>query len=127
MFEAVNESQDAALDLLRDGLPGDEAMSRACDIIERNGFRTLRDIYQRKMSAPTSGFVHSLGHGVGLTIGELPYLTFQVKDRLRKGQVVTVEPGVYLPRFGGIRIEDTVTITERGYRNLSHVPKMLEL
>ncbi|MGA2784443.1 MAG: Xaa-Pro peptidase family protein [Candidatus Bathyarchaeia archaeon] len=127
MFEAVNEAQDAALGLLRDGLPGDEAMSRACDIIERNGFRTLRDIYQRKMSEPASGFVHSLGHGVGLTIGERPYLTFQVKDRLRKGQVVTVEPGVYLPGFGGVRIEDTVTITERGYRNLSHVPKMLEL
>ena len=127
MFETVNEAQEAAMDLLRDGLPGDEAMSRACDIIERNGFRTIRDIYEGKTRETASGFIHSLGHGVGLTIGERPYLTFQAKDRLRKGQVVTVEPGIYLPRLGGVRIEDTVAITERGYRNLSNAPKMFEL
>jgi Xaa-Pro aminopeptidase len=125
IFNAVKEAQVACLDILRDGLPGDVAMNKACDVIERNGYRTVRDIYKGKRLK--SGFNHSLGHGVGLTIGERPYLSLQSKDPLKSRHVVTVEPGVYIPRFGGVRIEDTVAITERGFQNLSNIQKELEL
>jgi Xaa-Pro aminopeptidase len=127
LYDTVRRAQAVALDLLKEGLPGDEAMSRACDIIEGDGFRTVRDIYQGKAQQIHSGFNHSLGHGVGLTIGERPYLSFQSKDPLKNGHVVTVEPGVYLPRYGGVRIEDTVHVTGRGCVNLSTLRKEFEL
>ena len=127
LYEAVRSAQAAALDLLKEGVPGEEAMSEACKVIERNGFRTVRDIYEGKTQELHSGFNHSLGHGVGLTIGERPYLSFHSKDPLKVGHVVTVEPGVYLPRYGGVRLEDTVHITGRGYENLSAVRKEFEL
>lgn len=126
VFETVLEAQDAAKDLLREGSSGDAAMNIACDVIERHGFKTLRDVYQGRMREVKSGFTHSLGHGVGLTIGERPYLTFQ-PDRLIRDQVVTVEPGIYISKFGGVRIEDTVAITETGFKELSHVPRELEV
>jgi len=127
MFDSVREAQEASLEILQEGLPADEAMSRACDVIEANEFRTVREVYEGKTREIQSGFSHSLGHGVGLTIGERPYLAFQSKDPLRSGQVVTVEPGVYVPRVGGVRIEDTVTITKQGCRILADVQKMLEI
>ena len=127
IFAAVAEAQEASLEILQAGLSADQVMSKACDVIERNGFKTIRAVYEGKMREIRSGFSHSLGHGVGLTIGERPFLTLKSKDTLKCGQVVTVEPGVYIPRFGGVRIEDTVTITKHGYRNLSNVQKILEL
>lgn len=127
MFETVYDAQTASLDFLREGVSGEEAMYRACRVIERGGYRTVREIFEGKSKSVTSGFTHSLGHGVGLTIGERPYLTFLSKDLLRNGQVVTVEPGVYLPRYGGVRIEDTVVITPRRITNLANVEKELEL
>ena len=127
LYDTVLSAQATALDLMKEGVLGEELMSRACDVIERNGFRTVRDIYQGKAKQIRSGLTHSLGHGVGLTIGERPYLSFQSKDPLKNGHVVTVEPGVYLPRYGGVRIEDTVRVTSRGYENLSAVRKEFEL
>jgi Xaa-Pro aminopeptidase len=73
------------------------------------------------------GFIHSLGHGVGLTIGERPYLSLFSDERLRKNQVVTVEPGLYEPGVGGVRIEDTVVIKKRGVDNLTPLEKELEI
>jgi Xaa-Pro aminopeptidase len=127
LFETVSEAQNVSVDFLREGVSGEEAMYKACRVIERRGYRTVREIFQGKAKGITSGFTHSLGHGVGLTIGERPYLTFLSKDPLRKSQVVTVEPGVYLPRYGGVRIEDTVVITSRGVSYLAKVEKELEL
>lgn len=127
LYEAVLDAQSASLAFLREGVTGDEAMSRACDVVEQHGYRTVREVFNGKAKAIPSGFSHSLGHGVGLTIGERPYLTFLSNDRLRSGQVVTVEPGIYLPKYGGVRIEDTVVITPRGIDNLASVEKELEL
>jgi Xaa-Pro aminopeptidase len=127
LFETVYEAQTDTLDFLKAGVRAEDAMSRVCNIIERRGFRTVRDIYVGKAKSVDSGFNHSLGHGVGLTIGERPYLGFLNKDRLRTGQVVTVEPGVYLPKYGGVRIEDTVVITPRGVDNLVSAEKEFEL
>ncbi len=127
LFETVYEAQTSSLDFLREGVTGEDAMDRACDVIERAGYRTARAIYQGKAKNITSGFNHSLGHGVGLTIGERPYLSFFSKDSLKAKQVVTVEPGVYIPNYGGVRIEDTVAITSRGVEDLAKVEKELEL
>ena len=71
-------------------------------------------------------FSHSLGHGLGLDIHESPRLARKVTDRLKPGMVVTVEPGVYYPGFGGVRIEDDVLVTETGHRVLSRLSKDIE-
>ncbi len=71
-------------------------------------------------------FGHSLGHGIGLDIHEQPTLSQRSVGQLQPGHVVTVEPGVYLPGVGGVRIEDDVLVTERGYRVLSDLPKALD-
>ena len=127
LFETVEQAQGDALDYLRAGVTGEASMNRACDVIERAGFQTVRQIYTGKKKNITSGFIHSLGHGVGLTIGEPPYLSFNSREPLRASEVVTVEPGVYLPGYGGVRIEDTVLIKSKSIENLVHVGKELEL
>jgi Xaa-Pro aminopeptidase len=72
-------------------------------------------------------FGHGLGHGVGLEVHEGPRLATTSEDELRSGNVVTVEPGIYLPGRFGVRIEDLVVLTEDGYRNLSGLPKDLQI
>ena len=71
-------------------------------------------------------FPHGLGHGVGTVIHEWPNLKASSKDILPVGCVMTIEPGVYFEGFGGVRIEDMILITKKGYQNLTNVPKDLE-
>ena len=72
-------------------------------------------------------FGHGLGHGVGLEVHEAPRLSLRSDDVLAAGEVVTVEPGVYLPGKLGVRIEDLVVVEEEGLRNLSTLTKELQL
>ncbi len=72
-------------------------------------------------------FGHGLGHGVGLEVHEGPRLATTSEDELAEGNVVTVEPGVYLPGRLGVRIEDLVVVTADGHRNLSGLPKELQI
>jgi len=72
-------------------------------------------------------FNHSLGHGIGLEVHELPFLRGTATEILRPGMAITIEPGIYLPGIGGVRIEDTVIITEDGYENLTNRPKKLQV
>jgi Xaa-Pro aminopeptidase len=127
IYDAVHEAQTETLDYLCEGVTGEEAVSKACDIIERHGYRTVRDVYSGEANRISSGLTHTLGHGVGLTIGERPHLTFGNDRPLKRGNVVTVEPGVYFPGYGGARIEDTVVITSRGIESLTEAEKELEL
>ena len=127
MYAVVQQAQFDALDHLKAGVTGEASMNRACDVIERGGFETVRSLYSGMKKSVSRGFIHSLGHGVGLTIGESPYLSFNSRTYLKAGEVVTVEPGVYRPGYGGVRIEDTVLIRSKGIENLTPIEKELEL
>jgi Xaa-Pro aminopeptidase len=108
-FDAVLEAQEAAIAALRPGLSGVDADAVARERLAAAGL--------------ADRFVHSLGHGTGLEIHEGPSLSVRSKDVLEPGMIVTIEPGVYDPDVGGLRIEDLVLITESGYEVLSHAPK----
>jgi len=127
MHQIVLEAQLLALDSLKAGDKADETMNAVCDLFEQRGYRTIRDVIRGVRSAQFSGFIHSLGHGVGLTIGEAPSLGLASTDILKTGNVVTVEPGLYKPGVGGVRIEDVVLIKEGGIDNLTSLPKDLEM
>ena len=105
VYELVREAQAAALAGLRAGLEGREADALARGVIEARGFG--------------DAFGHSLGHGLGLEVHEAPRLSRANTSHVPEDAVVTVEPGVYLPGWGGVRIEDDVRVTARGAELLS--------
>lgn len=127
MHEAVLEAQLNALDEIREGRATKEVAESSCGVVEKHGFLTMRSLLKGVLRARTTGFNHGLGHGVGLTIGERPYLTVLSDERLTEGNVVTVEPGVYEPGRGGVRIEDTVFVTSGKVRNPATLHKDLEI
>lgn len=85
--------------------------------------KTARDFLAKKYK---NNFKHGLGHGVGTVIHEWPNFKPKSTDILPVGTVMTIEPGIYLKGFGGIRIEDMIVITKSGYKNLTNVPKDLK-
>lgn len=111
VYETVLAAQEAGLAAIRSGAEGRAVDAAAREVIVAAGFG--------------ENFGHGLGHGVGLEVHEAPRLSPLSKDTLRAGDVVTVEPGVYLPGRFGVRIEDLVVVTEDGHRNLSGLPKKL--
>jgi len=116
MYEAVVLAQTAALSLIKAGTTGAEVHQAVVDHFEQSGFKT--DITKGY------GFTHSTGHGLGLDVHELPYLS-KSGGVLQSGNVVTVEPGLYYPKIGGIRLEDAVVITDKGYKNITQFDKRL--
>lgn len=127
MYEAVLEAQLRALDNLRAGVNAKQVTEQVCDVFEKRGYKTQRDLAKGDETARTTGFIHSLGHGVGLTIGERPNLSVLIDEMLKEGHVTSVEPGLYRPGLGGLRIEDIVVIRKSGVENLSRLDKTLEL
>lgn len=111
VYETVLCAQNAALEILRAGLRCADADNAARTVIQKAGHG--------------AHFGHSLGHGVGLLIHEQPTLSPRSETVLAAGMAVTVEPGIYIENFGGVRIEDLVIITETGYENLTHSEKTL--
>lgn len=111
IYQTVLDAQRAALEVIREGMICSEVDKVARDWIAKEGFKEY--------------FGHALGHSVGLEIHEAP--TFSVKcDRvLEENMIMTVEPGIYLPGFGGVRIEDLILVTKEGYRNLTYSRKDL--
>lgn len=127
MYEDVAVAQQTALDQITAGADGQVISKRVCEILEARNHKTPLYYMKHPGMAMEEGFIHGLGHGVGLTIGEMPYLSLMRKTVLVEGDVVTVEPGVYYPGKWGIRIEDTVTVQKMGLRNFSTLEKSLEL
>ena len=111
IYSAVREAQQAAVEAVRPGVR-----------IERVHAAARKLLSQRKL---VQYFTHSTGHGVGLEIHEAPRIAAGQSEPLRAGMVITIEPGVYVPGFGGVRIEDMVAVTERGYQILTPTTKEL--
>ncbi|MDP1845184.1 MAG: Xaa-Pro peptidase family protein [Candidatus Moranbacteria bacterium] len=114
MYAAVLKAQLAAMKKIRAGMSAKEIYDVATDIISKEGY----DVGEK-------GFIHGLGHGVGLDIHEKPSLKPHSEDVLEAGNVITIEPGLYYPKVGGIRIEDMVLVTKTGCKNLTNYPKKL--
>jgi Xaa-Pro aminopeptidase len=126
MFDTTLEAQLSALDMIHEQVPSNEVMISVCKLFERRGYPTVRSLLKGDKTARSRGFIHGLGHGVGLTIGERPYLGLFGKEPLRKNSVVTVEPGLYDPKVGGVRIEDIVVVGSPS-ENLTPLAKDMEL
>ena len=126
MYDAVLEAQESALDMIHEQVPGNEVMISVCQLFEKRGYPTVQSLLKGDKAARSRGFIHGLGHGVGLTIGERPYLGLFGKDPLRKNSVVTVEPGLYDPKVGGVRLEDIVVVGSPS-ENLTPLAKDMEL
>jgi Xaa-Pro aminopeptidase len=111
MYDVCLEAQLACVAQIRAGMTGVEADAIARDIITRAGFG--------------DNFGHGLGHGVGLAVHEAPRLSTESTDTLEAGNVVTIEPGIYVPGVGGVRIEDLAVVTDDGVGLLTSFPKEL--
>ncbi len=122
MYETVLEARNACLDALHAGVLGSDMYNLVCDVFEKAGYQTTRGGKQIE-----KGFTHGLGHGVGLAVHESPGMGEVYKFPLKEHTVVTVEPGLYDPRIGGVRIEDIVEVTKKGCRNLTKMPIHLEV
>ena len=120
MYAAVREGQEIAFQSIRHGADGGRIHQAIQKRFNELGFRS------GEMNGRMQGFFHGTGHGVGLEIHESPRIG-GVKDILQAGQVVTVEPGLYYTDAGGVRLEDMVLVTKTGCRNLTKIPKVLEL
>ncbi|MFO7871644.1 MAG: Xaa-Pro peptidase family protein [Kiritimatiellia bacterium] len=121
MYRAVRAAQLAGLKALKAGVKCSTVHRRTRQELERRGYVTVT------ADEKAEGFIHGTGHGVGLEIHEHPILGPGGEQRLKKGNVVTVEPGLYYPGTGGVRIEDTVAVTSAGYRYLAPCEKTLEI
>ncbi len=111
MYEVVREAQQLAVDAARGNMAAAELDHVARKHITRRGFGKY--------------FNHSLGHGLGLNVHERPRVSQLSKELLQVGSVITIEPGVYIPEVGGVRIEDDVLLTEDGCAVLNTAPKEL--
>jgi Xaa-Pro aminopeptidase len=122
MYDAVLESQIAAIKRIKAGVSGSDIHNIVCDVLEEKGFKTARG----KSGVFTEGFIHSTGHGVGLDIHEGPSISESGKE-LKTGNVITVEPGLYYKDTGGVRLEDVVIVTKTGCKNITMFEKKLVL
>jgi len=105
VYKTVKNAQDGALENLRCGMKFSQLDKITREKIGENGFKRF--------------FGHNLGHGVGLEIHEIPYISSSNKNVIKPGMVLTIEPGVYIPSFGGVRIEDTLLVTGNGHNILT--------
>lgn len=119
-YAAVRAAQEEALTAIRAGEEGPAVHARVSSLFETRGYRT------GEVGGRMQGFFHGTGHGLGLEIHEPPRVS-KVPAILQAGNVVTVEPGLYYPGVGGVRLEDVVLVTEAGCTNMVKYPKFLEV
>jgi Xaa-Pro aminopeptidase len=116
MFETVLQVRGAALDAIKAGVIGKDMQILCYNIFEKARYETIRGGKQ-----VVKGYNHSLGHGVGLEVHEGPGMGEMSKFPLEEHNIITVEPGLYDPKIGGVRIEDIVEVTKKGCRNLTEM------
>jgi Xaa-Pro aminopeptidase len=119
MYETVLAAQKKGFEMVKPGVKAADVHNAVCDLFEAHGYDTYR-------SGAKVGFIHSTGHGVGLDIHELPGVG-ENGVLLEPGNVITIEPGLYYPEPGGIRIEDMVLVTENGCQDLTGLEKRFVL
>lgn len=119
MYEAVLAAQEKGLEMVKPGVSATDVHNVVCDTFENRGYDTYR-------SGSKVGFIHSTGHGVGMDVHELPGVG-ENGVLLETGNVITIEPGLYYPETGGIRLEDMVLVTENGCENLTGLEKRFVL
>ena len=111
IYNIVLEAQLAAIKAIKPGMKGKEVDAIARNLIKEKGYGEY--------------FGHGLGHSVGIEIHENPRFSVGEEEEIKEGMVITVEPGIYLPGFGGVRIEDVIVVTKDGVKNLTNSPKQL--
>lgn len=121
VYHCVQRGQDIAFERIRDGASAYDIHNAIMNYFKTEGFDT--GVVKGRMQ----GFFHGTGHGLGLDIHEAPSFGLRSKNILRAKNVVTVEPGLYYQGLGGVRLEDVVTITKTGCKNLVRIPKFLEV
>jgi len=121
LYDTVREGQRLAFQRIRDGVPTKDIHGAVREFFERQGYKT------ENRSGRMVGFFHGTGHGLGLEIHEAPRLGAHSTETLKSGHVVTVEPGLYYPELGGVRLEDVALVTNSGSHNLTRFEKVLEV
>lgn len=116
MYSAVVDAQEEAMKMIKDGVDARDVHERVKDVLKERGFKTEKG----------EGFIHSTGHGVGLEIHEEPRIS-EVSVTLKKGMVLTVEPGLYYRDKGGVRVEDTVVVKKNECESLTPFKKFVKL
>ncbi len=120
LYHTVKDAQEEAIGKIKDGADGLKIHQGICERFDRAGYKT------GLVNGRMQGYFHGTGHGVGLDIHEAPRIS-RTGSLLQEGHVVTVEPGLYYPGLGAVRIEDMVLVTRDGCRNLTNFPKTFEL
>ncbi len=118
LYQTVKEGKAWVMKEMRPGRSGAEMQQALGDRFKKAGYPT------QKIKGRWVGFFHGIGHGLGLEVHESP--RFSETD-FKPGEVITVEPGIYYPGIGGVRLEDVVVVHSRGIRNLTNLPEVLEL
>jgi Xaa-Pro aminopeptidase len=113
IYQVVKEAHDKAIEKIRPGIPIQQVDEAARNHIQKNGY----DEY----------FGHGTGHGIGLVVHEDPPVNRENKDFIQEGMVFTVEPGIYIPDWGGVRIEDMIRVTSQGAEMLTYLPNDLRV
>lgn len=121
LYDTVHRGQAIGFKTIRDGVPTKDVHDAVLRLFEEQGYRTGR------RAGRMEGFFHGTGHGLGLEIHEAPRMGATSMGKLKAGQVVTVEPGLYYPEIGGVRIEDVALVNHTKARNLTRFEKVLEI
>jgi Xaa-Pro aminopeptidase len=114
MYTALREAKQLAISRVKSGVSGADLYQIVVDFFKEKGY-----------DSDTRGFVHNLGHGVGLQIHELPTIGPSGNAALEAGNVITIEPGLYYPGIGGVRLEDIGAVTKKGFDNFTAFPEDL--
>jgi Xaa-Pro aminopeptidase len=120
IWQTVYDAQMQAIDKVAPGVDASSIHKWIQSYFEEKGFPT------RFVDGKFTGFIHGTGHGIGLDLHEAPRLS-QASEILEQGNVITIEPGLYYPGVGGVRIEDIVAVTDTGVMNLTNIKKFLEI